>query len=670
MIEEKVRLFSLPVTDPVLIFTIILFIVLMVPVLLRKSRIPSIVGLILMGIIIGPNTTNLVGDSEIVELFSTVGLLYIMFLAGLGIEFAEFKRNSVRGIVFGLSSFLFPFLMGYFAALHILSMGIMGSLLTGALLASNTLIAYPTAGKLGIAHTGAVNIAISGTLIADTLVLVLLAVVTSLIGDQGDGFPWKLIISAALLMVGIFYILPKLATWFFKTITTDGNLQFLFAIAILFASAVASEIAGIEPIIGVFFAGLTLNRLIPVSSTLMNRLDFVGNTLFIPVFLISVGMIVDLKVLFMGIWPFLYAMLLITIALAGKWLAAGLTSLLFKLNKNEMNTIFGLTTARAAATLVVALVALEYGLISSDIFNAVILLIMATSLFSSYLTEKAGMALAISERKRKPDKERADTVRFLVPIANPANVEKLIDLSILMQNPKSTEAINTLAIVKDDREAETRINYFKPILDKLTSHAAASGKGLRGITRLDVNIPNAIVRASKELGATDILMGWSERTFELKKFFGNLLESVVNGTSNTVIVSHLPESINTSDIIRVSVAAHAEMEKGFRHWLNIIANLSNELTTPIIFHAPEKTGAEIMSTIKKLPKYFNATLKDPIDLSLPDPGDDGDLQPLYIVISARPYSISYDSRHWDFTYSLPSTIKGNNLLIIYPQQFE
>ena len=670
MTEESRHMLSLPVTDPVLIFTIILFIVLMVPVLLRKSGIPSIVGLILMGIIIGPNTANLVGESEIVELFSTVGLLYIMFLAGLGIEFSEFKRNSIRGIFFGLANFAFPFILGYFTALHLLSMGILGSLLTGALLASNTLIAYPAAGKLGIAQTRAVNIAITGTLIADTLVLVLLAVVTSLIGDKGGGFPWELLISFTLLLAGIFFILPKLATWFFKTITTDGNLQFMFTLAILFASAVASELAGIEPIIGVFFAGLTLNRLIPTSSTLMNRLDFVGNTLFIPVFLISVGMIVDLKIIFTGIWPFLYSLLLITVALAGKWVAAGLTRVVFKLTGNEMNTIFGLTTARAAATLVVALVGLEYELISSDLFNAIILLIMATSLFSSYLTEKAGTRLAISEREAEPDSARAVTVRFLVPIANPGNIETLIDLAILMQNPKSTEAINTLAIVKDDREAEKRMNYFRPILDKLASHAAASGIRLRGITRLDVNIPNAIVRASRELGVTDILMGWSRRTFDRKRFFGNLLESVVNGTPQTVIVSHLPESINTTDVIRVAVAEHAEMEKGFTHWLNIIGNLSNEITAPIIFHTPQKTGSEVLSTLKKLPRFTNASVEDPLDLALPLPADRNYLQPLYIVVSARPHSISYDNRYWNLTYALPESIKEKNLLIIYPQQYE
>ncbi|MCA1758018.1 MAG: cation:proton antiporter, partial [Bacteroidales bacterium] len=415
---------------------------------------------------------------------------------------------------------------------------------------------------------------------------------------------------------------------------------------------------------------LTLNRLIPSSSTLMNRLDFVGNTLFIPVFLISVGMIVDLKIIFTGIWPFLYSLVLITVALAGKWIAAALTRLVFKLTGNEMNTIFGLTTARAAATLVVALVGLEYELISSDLFNAIILLIMATSLFSSYLTEKAGMKLAISQKDQKPDTERADTVRFLVPIANPGNIEKLIDLAILMKNPKSTEAINTLAIVKDDREAEKRINYFKPILDKLTSHAAASGIQLRGITRLDVNIPNAIVRASRELGVTDILLGWSHRTFDLKRFFGNLLEGVVNGTSNTVIVGHLPDSINTTDVIRISVAEHAEMEKGFRHWLNLVGNLSNELTAPIIFHAPAKTGSAVLSTLKKLPRFTNATLDNPVDFSLPQPAEKDYMQPLYILISARPHSISYDHKHWNFTYALPEPMTEKNLLIIYPQQFE
>ncbi|MFO7573867.1 MAG: cation:proton antiporter, partial [Bacteroidales bacterium] len=398
------RLFLVPVSDPVLIFTIIMFIVLLVPVLLRKTGIPAIVGLMIAGIIVGPNGISLIADSDVVELFGKVGLLYILFLAGLEIDYSEFRKNRNKSIFFGLFTFLLPFGSGYLAATLILSLSPVQGLLIGLFLASNTLIAFPAISKMGITRTPAVSIAIGGTLITDTLVLIVLTIISVLFAGAGTGtIPYMLIATLTLFILVIIFVVPWISGWFFRTVTNDGDLQFLYTLTILFALSYTAEMAGAEPIIGAFFAGLTLNRLIPANSALMNRIAFVGNTLFIPVFLISVGMLVNLRVLFTDFSIELFALILITTALASKWLAAWLTRLVFRQNSFEMNLIFGLTSARAAATLAVALIGMSYGIIDGVMFNAVIILIVVSSLFSSWFTEKAGRNFARNETELPSD---------------------------------------------------------------------------------------------------------------------------------------------------------------------------------------------------------------------------------------------------------------------------
>lgn len=659
------NLFTLPVTDPVLIFAIVLLAIMAIPVLFRRTNIPPIVGMIVFGMIVGPHALHLLHESQVMELFGKVGLLYIMFLAGLELEFVEFKKNSRTSIVFGLLNFLVPFGLGYGASFYLLNFDFIAASLVGILLASNTLIAFPIASSLGLTKTSAVTTAVSGTVIADTLVLVFLAFLTTMLNGEG-GFI-SFIISFSIFSFAIFFLLPKLSSWFFRHVTLDGTTQYLFVFTMLFVSAFAAELAGAEPIIGAFFAGLALNRLIPHSSTLMNRIDFVGNSLFIPFFLISVGMLIRLDIFLSGYLLMVYAVVLLVLAIGGKWIAAFITKLIFKITNNEMQTIFGLTSARAAATLAVVLVGMRYGAISEDIFNATIILIMVSSLFSSWHTQRYGKLLAIDESGKEPEEVTELSQRILVPIANPATVKKLIDLAIMIHDPKSAEPIYSLAVVKDDHEARKHLAAIQPILEEIRRHAAASGVRLEGFNRLDANIPEAIVKTSIEINASVLILGWSSRDADLSRIFGYMFEAILKTSYNQVIISNLPKPLETTDVISVLVPRNAAMEHGFDRWASTLMMLVKEMSASLVFYA----GENDYSIIKKRFKQFGIQLKeksqeyDAIDYFAQHLQSK---QKLFVLINARPQSLSYNLAHWNLTYKIPQLLPEQNVLMIYPEQ--
>ncbi len=664
--------FELPISEPVLVFSFILLIVLIVPLFLHNTKTPSIIGLIIIGIIIGPNATNLIANNDIVKLFSKVGLLYIMFLAGLDIEYTEFRKNRTKSIFFGLLSFLVPFAMGYYAALHLLSSSIVVSVLTGILLASNTLIAFPIVKKLNISRSQAVNIAVSGTVIADTIVLAVLAFTSSVLLDSKD-----MISSLGIFIISfggfsfiIFWGIPRISKWFFHNIPGDSHTQYLYVLSILFIASFAAEIAGAEPIIGAFFAGLALNRLIPRSSTLMGHIELVGNTLFIPVFLISIGMLVNLTSIFGSFKTFLFAALLITLAISGKWFAAFVTKVVFRQSMNEMNTIFGLTAARAAATLAIALVGYNYGLISKDIFNAIILMILASSLISSYLTEIYGKRLALAENEQAFDETGAETEteRILVPIANPYTMAKLTEISVYMKTVNTSEPLYTLYVLDDNNKKGSRTASFNKTLEKITGHASSMGVKIQNIIRNDVSVPEAIIKTSKELLISKIILGWSGRSPDLNKIFGNILESTLKGTGKEVIVCNLPQPVNTISTINVFVPENAENEIGFSQWINTLLNLNQQLSSRFYVFSMDPTRKAIKEVLHLQKNKQSLEWQESNDLDVFFDKCKKSEESLFVIISSRPQYVSFKLPLWRFTYYVPENMGDQNFLIIYPRQ--
>lgn len=403
---------SLPLKNPVVIFSLVLFIILFAPILFQKIKVPHIIGLILAGVLVGPYALNLLRRDSSIVLFGTVGLLYIMFLAGLEIDLAEFRRNKMRILVFGMLTFLFPLIIGTVASYYVLGYGFLSSLLLASMFSTHTLVSYPLLSKYGVIRNQAVSMTVGGTMITDILALLILAGIAGLTKESASTAFWlQLTLSTGVFVAIVFALFPFVIKWFFKHFE-DGVSQYIFVLATVFLASFLAEAAGVEAIIGAFFSGLVLNKFVPHDSPLMARIDFVGNAIFIPFFLISVGMLVDVTVLVKGWAALKVAGVIISVALLTKYLAAWLTQKIFNLEPVEGKLIFGLSTSHAAATLAIILVGYNIitgetasgepiRLLNEDVLNGTILLILVSCGVSSFVVEAAAKQMARAEQDGK-----------------------------------------------------------------------------------------------------------------------------------------------------------------------------------------------------------------------------------------------------------------------------
>ena len=451
----------LPVKNPVLILALTLLIILFSPLILKRLHIPGIIGLIIAGVVIGPNTLHIIEESTSFELLSKTGLLYIMFLAGLEIDMQEYRHNRSKSLVFGLFTFLIPLIIGYIICTNVFGFTLWPSLLLSSMFSTHTLLSYPIVSNMGIIKNRAVQISFGGTIITDSAVLILLGIITNVVDGALNTLFWtKLILSLAILFFSILYIIPKASRWFFRNIEGQGSSQYIYVLAVVFISGFFAELAGVEPIIGAFLAGLALNRVIPHNSILMNRIIFIGNTLFIPFFLISAGMLVDFSVFLKGTDALIFAGILSVVALATKYFAAQITGLIYKYTKYERRVMFGLTASHAAATLAVVKVGYDIGLFDQHVINGTIILILITCMVSSFVTERAARKIAIEENDLiKKNIDRIE--RILIPVSNPENIAGLIDLALLIKDEKSHEPIYPLSIVEENEDATEKLNVVK-----------------------------------------------------------------------------------------------------------------------------------------------------------------------------------------------------------------
>ena len=660
---------TLPFKDAVFVFAILLFVILLMPIVFKKIHVPGIVGLILAGVAIGPKGFHIIELDPAIKLLSTIGLLYIMFLAGLEIDFRDFQRNRNKSLVFGFLTFSIPLSIGTLTTLYVLNFPFNSALLLASMYATHTLISYPIVSRLGVTKNEAVTITVGGTIVTDTAALLLLSFITANAkGGTWDDIALKMGISFTIFLIVVMGIFPRIARWFFKNVEAEGSSQYIFALLTVFASAVAAELANIEPIIGAFMAGLGLNRLIPHSSVLMNRVNFIGNSLFIPLFLISVGMRFDLNVLFADINSWKVALTIIVVAYATKWLAAFLTQKIFKYSATERRIIFGLGSSHAAATLAIILIGFDLKLFDASVLNGTILMILVTCLASTFITENAAKKLAIKElEKAAADTEGVE--RILVPVANPANFETLIDLAILVKDPKSQEPIYPLSVVNDDDESRKRILLNDKLFEKAISHARAAEVEVDIISRVDLNVAGGIIRAVKDLAISDIIIGWNGKPSAVDIFFGTIMSQLLQKTSQTVFVSKINQPINTFRRLVVVVPPRAELEVGFIHWLDILQRFVSQLGAKLTFYSVETKPEELrkhlndrrsllQSEFLHLPFWDNI---EDIEASLR--GED-----LLIVVSARAHSLSYSKAMERLPRILSDGFEPVSFLILFPGQ--
>ncbi|WP_026902640.1 cation:proton antiporter [Pedobacter glucosidilyticus] len=668
--EHLIHEFELPLQNPVLIFSLILFIILLSPILLRRLKIPGTIGLILSGVVIGPHGVNLLAKNSAVDLFSTIGLLYIMFIAGIELDMNEFKKNQFKSLGFGFFTFIIPIALGLPACYYILGYDLNASLLIASMFATHTLVAYPIVTKFGVTKNPAVAITVGGTILTDTAVLIILAIIVgSANGGLTTQFWMKLGISLTIFLLIIFLILPRIAKWFFNRMDGDKTSNYVFVLSLVFLSAFLAEVAGVEPIIGAFMAGLALNRLIPHSSALMNRLEFVGNAIFIPFFLISVGMLVDIRVILSGYTAIFVAATLSIVALAGKWVAAFITQITFKYKAEQRQLIFGLSSAHAAATLAVILVGYKANILDENILNGTIILILVTCVVASFATEAA--VKKIVQNQDNPDfKEEPEEVvnyeNILIPVSNFNKLEPIVDFTILIKDKKSPYPLNILSIVSNDSDAETNIVQVKRKLEDFVKYASATETLVNPIATIDINISDGITRISKEILASTLILGWPHKETFLDKIFGPKSEAIINATTKTIFFCDFVKPLNTSKKIVLVCPPLTELEDGFSYWMDRILKLANELSVMIDFHA----AAETQNAIIKYTKIVKS--KTAYSLSLlnfdeyPQLLSNAPFDHLMIFVSARKGSISYHSMLDNLNSTLNKDINDHNILLIYP----
>ena len=671
--------FSLPLKNPVIIFSIVLFIILFAPILFNKIKIPHIIGLIAAGIIIGPYGLNLLRRDSSIVLFGTVGLIYIMFTAGLEIDLDEFKKNKYKSLVFGLYTFAIPMVLGTLAGYYILHYDMPTAVLLASMFSSHTLLAYPIASRYGVARIRSVTLTIGGTIITDILALIVLATVVGITKGEMTSMFWiRLGISSVIFGLIVFFIFPIIARWFFKRFE-DNVSQYIFVLAIVFLGSFLAEVAGLEAIVGAFLSGLVLNRFIPHSSALMNRIDFVGNAFFIPFFLIGVGMLVNFQVIFQGWGALEVAGVMIVLAIVSKYIAAWFTQKTFRLSGVERSMIFGLSNARVGATLAVVLVGYNViisetatgepiRLLNEDILNGTILMILVTCTVSSFVVEKASRILAL-EQDNGPDQGTASE-RILISLAYPDKVNDLIDFGLLLKPPKSNIPVYALHVVDEERSSEEVKVAGKRMIEKALRHAIASDNVITPLTRHDVSISNGIVYTIKENNVTDVVIGLHHNAGE-KDFFGTISERILRGVLETVYIYKAVQPLNTLKRMIVVVPAKAEDEPGFMHWYEKLSGVAKVAGLPIVFYAHGDTITYL--------ERANSNRSQPVKAQYHEFHNWDDFliftrevktNDLFVIVSSRKGYLSYHSQLDKLPHYLLKYFAENSFIILYPKQLE
>jgi Kef-type K+ transport system membrane component KefB/nucleotide-binding universal stress UspA family protein len=669
---------TLPLANPVLKFLLILVIILFAPIILNKIKIPHLLGLIIAGAVIGPNGINLMERDSSIILSGTAGLLYIMFLAGLEIDIADFKKNSTKSLVFGLYTFIIPMTMGILSGIYILGFSMPTSILLASMFASHTLIAYPIISKMGVAKNKAVNITVGGTMITDTLALLVLAVIVGMTaGEVNTEFWIRLSISIIVFGLIVMLFFPIIGRWFFKQFD-DNVSQYIFVLVMVFLGAVLAEMAGIEAIIGAFLSGLALNRLIPHTSPLMNRIEFVGNAIFIPFFLIGVGMLIDYRAFFKDFETIKVASVMIIVATTAKFLAAWITQKTYKFSVDERRLIFGLSNAQAAATLAAVLVGFniiigetETGepirLLSESILNGTILMILSTCTIASFVAQKGATNIALLESTDASVDDGESQERILIPISNIETTDELVNLGVTIKSKKNKDGLFALSIVDNNTIDGSADKQAKKILSKAAVTASATDNLIHELLRYDLNIVNGITSVAKEHKITDLILGLHIGKGISDSFLGNLTEGILTKCNTTTLIYKPTQPFGTIKRHIVIVPENAEKEIGFPFWLIKVWNIARNSGAKLVFYAAQETLQFIKEIQSKHPiecEFENFSDWDDFLILARDFHQDDNL----IIILSRKDKPSFHSNMTKIPSYLNKYFKDTSYILIYPMQ--
>lgn len=443
------------------------------PFLAERLRLPGIIGLLLGGFLIGPTGLGLLKSGAELEAFGHIGLLYLMFLAGLELDLNVFAKLKRAAITFGLLTFVLPLLAGT-AMARLLGFDWPAAILIGSLWASHTLVTYPIVQRYGLTADPAVATTVGATVITDTLALLVLAVVAGGQSEGGGNFALVLVGLGALVLYCTF-VLTFLTRWFFSGLGQDRALRFVFIVAAFLSAAVVAEIGGIEGIVGAFFAGLALNRFVPNGGPLMERTEFFGSALFIPAFLVSVGLLIDPAVL-LAPYTWVLAAAFTVALVAGKGGAAWVIGRMRGFSRPQVTLVFSLSLAQAAATLAATTVGADIGLFGQDVVNAVVVVIVISLFASSLLASKAAPRVAPPSREGRP----IGSV-VLAPIEEPSVAGRVAGLAerIAQRDAGNVIPVHLVADGEDHRTLEEARAESKAIDDAFRKAGVEAEPSLR-----------------------------------------------------------------------------------------------------------------------------------------------------------------------------------------------
>ncbi len=668
----------MPITDPTWIFFTVLSIILFAPMLLERLRIPSIVGMIFAGILVGPYGFGVLERDGSFELFGKVGIYYIMFLASLEMNLQDVQRIKGRAAALGLLGFIIPMGIGYVANSAVLGYGPEAALLIAAMYASHTLIAYPIVLRYGLSRLTSVSIAVGGTIVADTLTLLVLAVVGGMFKEHVTGLYWVwLVVKVILLGLLIIYSFPLLGRWFFRRYD-NSVVQYVFVLTLVFLGGGLMEMVGMEGILGAFLVGIVLNRLIPPSSPLMSHIEFVGNALFIPYFLIGVGMIINLHALIEHEGALLVAGVMVAVGLSSKWLAAFVTQKCFKMTADERNLMFGLTGARAAATLAVVLVGYKIilpdgsRLLGEDVLNGAMVLILVTCVVSSLITESTARKLVIKRNTSKCEELTCNSPagkndRILIALNNPETMPPLVNLALMIRTPNRPAPIMALNIVLEDEPSE-RQNGLE-MLEKAEKMAAAANVRIQTFSRWSVNIVSGISHTVKENAISDLVLGLHQKARITESFYGKLSTDLLAAVEQQVLIYRATIPVNTIRHIQLLVPTKAEFEPGFAHWMNRIALLARQISCQVDVHSSKET-------LKAMEQYWQQHARH-LDVNFREYVSWNDFLPLahfarqdhlVVFVCARRGTISYHNYLDRIPDQTERYFSSRSILLLYPIQ--
>lgn len=642
--------------------------------LLERLHVPSIVGMIFAGLLIGPHGFHVLDRDGSFELFGKVGIYYIMFLASLEMNLQDVQRMKVRAGTLGLLGFIIPMLIGFLANRFLLGFGVAAAVLMAAMYASHTLISYPIILRYGLSRLPAVNIAVGGTIVADTLTLLVLAVVGGMFKENVSGWTWVwLVVKVILLGLLIIYAFPRLGRWFFRRYD-ESVVQYVFVLVLVFLGAGLMEFVGMEGILGAFLVGIVLNRLIPPSSPLMSHIEFVGNALFIPYFLIGVGMLINLNALVSHAEAWVVALVMIVVGLFTKWLAAYTTQRVFRMSKDEGWLMYGLTGSRAAATLAVVLVGYKIiqpdgsRLLGEEVLNGAMLLILVTCVCSSLITERVARRLAMNRHTEVSDESAVlPADRLLIAVNNPDTVGSLVSLALLLRRPRSASPLIALNVVLEDDPSARQSGLTQ--LQRAEKMAAAAHVRMQSYSRWSVNVVSGISHTVKENAVSDLVVGLHQKEKLVDAFFGKLGTDLLASVERQIFIYRGTIPLNTVRRLHVLIPRKAQFEPGFSGWVERLALLARQLSCPVDVYS----GKETLQALR----HYGETHGSRIDPRYHDFVSWSDLLPLAhavrqdemaVFVCARRGTISFQNYLDRLPVQIERYFSMRNILFVYPAQ--